>query len=86
MTPKYLTPRPFILFFLGPHPQHMEVRRLGVKSELQLLACTTATTTPDPSHACDLHHSPQQRQILNPPNKARDQTCIFMDTSQARYR
>ena len=34
----------FIYFvFLGPHPWHMEVPRLGVESELQLLACTTAT-------------------------------------------
>ena len=24
----------FVLFFLGPHPQHMEVPRLGVESEL----------------------------------------------------
>ena len=31
---------------LGPHPQHMEVPRLGVKSELQLLA-DTATAMPD---------------------------------------
>ena len=40
----------FVLFCsvlpLGPHPQHMEVLRLGVKSELQLLACATATATP----------------------------------------
>ena len=28
----------FFFSFLGPHPQHMEVPRLGVKSELQLLA------------------------------------------------
>ena len=28
--------------FLGPHPQHMEAPRLGVESELQLLAYTTA--------------------------------------------
>ena len=32
----------FWFFFLGPHPQLMEVPRLGVKSELQLLAYTTA--------------------------------------------
>ena len=39
----------FILFlFLGPHPQHMEVPRLGVESELQLLAYSTVTATPDP--------------------------------------
>ena len=30
----------------------MEVLRLGVESELQLLAYTTATATPDPSHVC----------------------------------
>ena len=35
-------------FFLGPHPQHMEVPRLGVKLELQMLAYTTATAMPDP--------------------------------------
>ena len=35
----------FFLVFLGPHPQHMEVPRLGVESELQLLARTTATAT-----------------------------------------
>ena len=46
-----------LLFFLGPHLQHMEVPRLGVKSEPQLLTYTTATETPDPSCVCDLHHS-----------------------------
>ena len=35
----------FIFDFLGPHPWHMEVPRLGVKLELQLLAYTRATTT-----------------------------------------
>ena len=35
-------------FALGPHPQHMEVPRLGVESALQLVAYTTATATPDP--------------------------------------
>ena len=32
----------FLCFFLGPHPQQMEVPRLGVQSELQWLAYTTA--------------------------------------------
>ena len=37
---------------------HMEVPRLGVKSELLLLlACATAPVTPDPSLVCNLHHS-----------------------------
>ena len=33
----------FFLVFLGQHPQHMEIPRLGVESELQLPAYTTAT-------------------------------------------
>ena len=33
----------------------MEVPRLGDESELQLLAYTTATATPDLSHMCNLH-------------------------------
>ena len=40
----------FIFVFLGPNPQHVDVPRLGVESELQLLAYTTATATWDPSH------------------------------------
>ena len=43
----------------------MEVPRLRVESELQLLAYPTATATQDLSHICDLHHSLQQCQILN---------------------
>ena len=60
----------------------MEVPRLGVKSELQLPAYTTATATPDLSHICNLCRSFQQCQILNPLSKARNETCILMDTSQ----
>jgi len=39
--------------FIGQHLWHMKVPRLGVKSELQLPACATATATPDPSHICE---------------------------------
>ena len=31
--------------FIGPYSQHMEVPRLGVKLELQLLPCTDPTAT-----------------------------------------
>ena len=58
--------------------QHVEVPRLGDKSELQLLAYTTAR--PYLSFICDLHHSSWQRQILNPLIEARDQTQVLMDT------
>ena len=57
----------------------MEVPWLGVKSELQLPANATVTATWDLSRICDLHHSSQQYQILNPLIKARDGTHILMD-------
>ena len=43
--------------FLGPHLWHMEVPRLGVQLEQQMLAYTTATATPDLSCVCGLYHS-----------------------------
>ena len=70
--------------FLGPHPQQMEVPRLGVELEVQPLAYARATAMPDPSSVCDLHHSSQQRRILNPLRKARDQTRILVDPSWVR--
>ena len=63
----------------------MEVPRLGVESELQLLAYARAIATLDPSHFCDLHHSSRQRQILNPLNKARDRTRNLMIPSRTRF-
>ena len=63
--------------FLGPHLQHLEVPRgskLGVELELLPPAHTAATAMPDPSCACDLHHSSRQHRILNilnPLSKAR---------------
>ena len=63
----------------------MEVPRLGVESELQLLSYTTATATPDPSHVCDLHRTSWQRRILNPLSEARDWTCNLMATTQDCY-
>ena len=52
----------------------MEVPRLRVKSELQLLAYIIAVW--DLSHVCDLHHSSQQHRILYPLSEARGQTCM----------
>ena len=63
----------------------MEVPRLEVESELQLLAYTTATSTQDLSHVCELHHSSWHPWVLNPLREARDQTCVLMDTCQAWY-
>ena len=56
----FKSPISFLSLFrlsLGPRAWHMEVPRLGVDSELQVLAYTTATATQDLSLICDLHHS-----------------------------
>ena len=50
----------FLHFFLPSfllHLQHMEVPRLGVELELQLLAYTTTKATWNLSHICDLHEA-----------------------------
>ena len=72
---------PFFFFFLGLHPWHMEFPNLGVELEPQLLAYAAVIAMWDPSHVCELHHSSQQCQILNPLRGPRDQTRILMDTS-----
>ena len=70
-----------------PHLRHMEVPRLGVKSELQMPAYTTApaTATSDPSCIFDLRHSSWQCWILNPPSGARDQTHNLVHTSRVHF-
>ena len=55
------------VFFLQLHLHHMEVPRLGVESELQLLAYTTNTATWDPSCCvCDPHHTHGVRPGIEP--------------------
>ena len=61
--------------------RHMEVLRLGVESERQLLTYATATAMWDLSHVFDLHSSPQ-RWILNPLSEARDRTRNLIDLSR----
>ena len=63
------------LVFLGPHPWHMDVPRLGADSP----AYITATAMPEQSWICDLHH---HSWILNPVSEARHRTCLLIDTSQ----
>ena len=75
----------FIFGFLGPHLWHMEVPRLGVESKLQLPSNITATAKPDLSLVWDLHHSSQQRQILNPLSEARDGIHNLIVPSQIRF-
>ena len=74
----------FFFNFLGPLMLHMEVPRIGVESELQLLAYTTATAMQDPGCICNLHHSSWQchSHIPDPVSNARDWTRVLIDTSQ----
>ena len=63
----------------------MEVPRLGLESELQLLAYATPTAVQDLSRVGDLHHSSQLRQIPDPLREARDRTPILMNISWIRF-
>ena len=66
--PQFILFKNFLLLW------HMEISGLGVKLELQLPSYATATAraTPDLSRICNLCHSLQQHQIINPLSKARD--------------
>ena len=63
----------------------MEVPRLGIESELQLPAHTTATAMPDPSCVCDPHHSSRQHQLLNPLSEAGNRTQNLMVPSWIHF-
>ena len=73
----------FFFFFLGLPLRHMEVPRLEVESELQLLASATVAAMPDLSRICNLHCSLWQSQKLNPLSEARNRTCTLVDTGWA---
>ena len=68
----------FFFCFLGLHPQHIEVPRLGIELE-------PMPQPQQPSHICDLHLSSWQHQILNPLREAGDRTCVLMDNSRVYY-
>ena len=63
----------------------METPRLGVESELQLPAYTTAVVMPDLSRFCNLHRSSWQRGILNPLSEARGQTRNLVVPSRIHF-
>ena len=69
----------YFFHFLGPYLWYMEVPRLGIELELQLLTYAIATETWDPGHVCDLRHSSQQCRIPYPLSEAKDLTHILLD-------
>ena len=69
----------FIYLFLGQHLCHIKVPRLGVQSELQLMATAMQDLN------WDLNHSSLQYRIPYPVSETRDQTHILMDPSQVYH-
>ena len=77
----------FVIFFLsfvfsGLHPPAHGGSQARGRIGATAAAYARATAKPDPSRICDLHHSSQQRWILNPLSEARDGTCNLMVPSQ----
>ena len=73
----------YCCFFFLPFRARPEAYRSSqAKGRIGAAAASLHMATLDPSHICDQCCSLQQCWILNPLNKARDQTHIFMDTSQ----
>ena len=81
----------FILYFLFPsfffkglHLQHMEVPRLGVPSELQLLAYTRVMATQDPNCVCNL---PQLTAVPDPKPTERGQRLnqVLINASRVHW-
>ena len=68
----------FFLYMAGlvPHGSSQARGQIGAAAE----AYTTVTATLALSHICDLHHSLQQLEILNPLMEASDRLCILMET------
>ena len=79
----YLLKGFYCVLILGLHLWHMDVPRLGVESELHLLAYSHSSAGTE--QCLHLHPSSGQRRILNPLSEARDLTHILMDTSWAHY-
>ena len=81
---KIFTEALFLFCFLETHRQHMEVLRLGVRLELQLLLCHSYLNTGSEPHL-QPHHSSQQCWIPDPLSEARDWTWILKDTNRIHF-
>ena len=75
-----------LLLFLGMHPWHMEIPRLGGRTGATAASLHHTHGNTDLSSVGGLHHSSRQRQILHPLSRARDWTRNLMGTSQIRFR
>ena len=73
----------YFFVFLGLQLRHMEVHRLGIKSELGLHHSHSNRSRSQTSATSTTAHG--QRGILNPPREARDRTCLLMGMSQIHF-
>ena len=74
----------FLLFRAAPMAYGGSQARGPVGAKLPAYA--TATAMQEPSHICDLHHSSQQGQILNPLSEAKDRTRDLIVPSWIHFR
>ena len=81
----YHHPPPFFCF-LGSHPRHMEVPRLGLHRSCSCQPISQPRQCQIWALVWDLYHSSWPRWFLDPLRKAGDRTCILMDTSWIHFR
>ena len=80
----YHTCQFFFSLFLGPYLWHMEVQARGWTGAAAAGLHHNHNNIGS-EHVCDLPHSSHQCWVLNPLSRARDGSCILMDTSRVRF-
>ena len=76
----------FLFCFLGPTHGMWRFPVQRSNRNYSCLPSYTATAMPDPSHVCNLYHSPWQCWILNPLSKTRDRIRNLMVPSWIHFR
>lgn len=74
-----------LFFFFGATPATYGGSQARDRIGAAAASCTTASNARSEPHIFILHHSSQQCWMLNLLSKARDRTCILMDSPQVRY-
>ena len=74
----------FFGLFLGLHLKHMEVPRLGNKSQLQPAPQLQPQQCGIRAASATYTTAYRNASSLSPLSEARDQTCVFMDASWVR--
>ena len=72
----------FFFFFFRARPEACGDSQARGQIRAAAAGLYPARATQDPSCVSDLHHSSQQRWVLNPLSEARDRTHILVDTTR----